>query len=75
MPTFAELVENVENLSKEELETMKKIVERKWTDIRRQEIIDAVEESRKESEEGKTLVLSTPEEIKSYFEKLIADDN
>ncbi|HEX8460722.1 MAG TPA: hypothetical protein VF623_04810 [Segetibacter sp.] len=71
MVTFAELVESVENLSKEEMVEMKRIMERKWMDIREQEIIEAVEEARRESEEGKTVVLSSPQEIKSFFDKMM----
>ena len=71
MVTFAELVESVEHLSKEEMVEMKKIMERKWMAIREQELIDAVEQARRESEEGKTIVLSSAQEIKSYFEKMI----
>jgi len=71
MVTFAELVESVENLSKEEMVEMKRIMERKRMNIREQEIIEAVEEARRESEEGKTVVLSSPQEIKSFFEKMI----
>lgn len=73
MVTFAELVETVEHLSKEETQEIKKIIERKWLNIRQQELIQAVEEARKESVEGKTLVLFSPEEIKSYFEKIMRD--
>lgn len=73
MVTFAELVETVERLSKEETQEIKKIIERKWLDIRQQELIEAVEEARKESKEGKTLVLSSPQEIKSFFEKIMKD--
>jgi len=73
MVTFAELVETVEHLSKEETQEIKKIIERKWLAIRQQELVKSVEEARKESKEGKTLIMSSPEEIKSYFEKIMRD--
>jgi hypothetical protein len=70
MVTFSDIVENVDNLSKDEIEELKEVVQLKWLEIRRREIADAVAEGRKEHEEGKTIVLSSPEEIKNYFLKL-----
>jgi hypothetical protein len=75
MTTFAEIAEKVEELSKDELEELKKIVEVRWIEIRRQEILEAAEEARKEHAEGKTVVLSSPEEIKDYFLKMIHDED
>ena len=71
MPTFAELVDNVVLLSKEEMEEMRRILNRKLISLKEQEILNAVEEAKREQEEGKTIVLSTPEEIKTYFEKML----
>ena len=75
MTTFAEIAEKVEELSKDELEELKKIVEVRWIEIRRQEILEAAEEARREHVEGKTVVLSSPEEIKNYFLKMIHDED
>lgn len=38
----------MDNLSNEEIIELKKVIENKWKSIRQQEIIDAVEEDRKE---------------------------
>ena len=75
MYTLAELTEKVEKLSKEELEELKRIVELRWIELRRQEIFEAAEEARKEHAEGKTVVLSSPEEIKDYFMKMINNED
>ena len=70
MYTLAELTEKVEELSKEELEELKRIVELRWIELRRQEIFEAAEDA-----EGKTVVLSSPEEIKDYFMKMINNED
>jgi hypothetical protein len=75
MITFAEIIEKLDGLSKEELEELKRVVQLKWIEIRRQEILKAAQEARKESAEGKTVVLSTPDEIKKYFMKMIDDED
>lgn len=75
MLTLAELTEKVEALSKDELEELKRVVELRWIELRRQEIFEAAEEARKEHAEGKTVVLSSPEEIKDYFLKMINDED
>lgn len=75
MVTFAELTEKVEVLSKDELEALKRVVELRWIELRRQEIVEAAEEARREHAEGKTVVLSSPEEIKDYFMKMINDED
>ncbi len=69
MPTFAELVDNVVLLSKEEMEEMRRILNRKLISLKEQEILDAAEEAKRDREEGKTIVLSSLEEIKGYFSK------
>jgi len=75
MVTFAELTEKVEALSKDELEELKRVVELRWIELRRQEIFEAAEEARREHVEGKTVVLSSPEEIKDCFMKMINDED
>ena len=75
MLTFAELTEQVHALSKDELEELKRFVELRWIELRRQEIVEAAEEARKEHAEGRTVVLSSPGEIKSYFMKMINDED
>lgn len=69
MVTFAELVETVEHLSEDEIDELREILRKK----KEQELIEAVQEARKESAEGKTIVLSSPEEIKAFFEKMMKD--
>lgn len=71
MITFAELVEKVEHLSEDEMDELREILRKK----KEQELIRVVEEARKESSEGKTVVLSSPEEIKSYFEKMMSNED
>jgi len=70
MVTFAELVEAVEHLSEDERDELSLILGRR----KQAELLKASEEARKESEEGKTVVLSSPEEIKSFFEKIMNDE-
>lgn len=69
MVTFAELVETVEHLSEDEIDELRNILRKK----KEQEVVEAVEAARKESHEGKTIVFSSPEEIKTYFEKIMKD--
>ena len=71
MITFAELVEKVEHLSEDEIEELRDILRRK----NEQKILKAVEEARQESREGKTLAFSSPEEVRSYFEKMMNDED
>lgn len=70
MITFAELVEKVEHLSEDEMDELREILRQK----NEQKILKAVEEARKESCEGKTLVFSSAEEVKFHFEKMINDE-
>lgn len=71
MVTFAELVETVEHLSEDEIDELRVILRKK----KEHEILEAVEKARKESEEGKTISFSSTEEIKSFFEKLMKDED
>lgn len=71
MVTFAELVETVDHLSGDEIDELREILRKK----KEEEIFKAVEDARKESEEGRTIVLSSPEEIKSFFQKMMKDEN
>lgn len=71
MVTFAEVVETIEHLSEDEIDELREILRKK----KEQELIEAVEEARKESEEGKTIVLSSPEEIKAFFGKMMKDED
>ncbi len=71
MPTFSDLVDEVVLLTKEEMEEMRRILNRRLISLREQEILDAIEEAKRDQEEGKTITLSTPEEIKNYFEKML----
>lgn len=64
-------METVEHLSEDEIDELRAILRKK----KEQEILEALEDARKESEEGKTIVLSSPEEIKSFFAKLMNDED
>ncbi len=75
MATFAELVDTLDLLSSDEIQELKRLVEQKWVNIRRKEILEAVKKSRQESDEGTTIVLSSPEEIKGYFSKMMSDED
>lgn len=68
MITFEEIVETVERLSEDERDELGAILRKK----KEEEILKASEEAMKEYEEGKTLSLRSPEEIKSYFNNLVA---
>lgn len=71
MVTFAELVETVEHLSEDERDELGIILRKK----KEQEILKASEEAIKEYEEGKTISLSSPEEITEFFKDLMKDDH
>ncbi|MBA2760998.1 MAG: hypothetical protein H0U39_03380 [Segetibacter sp.] len=74
MPTFSGLVEEVVLLSKEEMEELRGILNKKLVERRRQEILTASEEAMKEYEEGKSISLKTPQEIKKYFTEIFNED-
>jgi hypothetical protein len=71
MITFAELVEKVEHLSEDEMDELREIIRRK----REREILEASNGALKEYEEGKTISLKSPEEIKSFFNEMMNDNN
>lgn len=74
MPTFAEIVEQVEFLNKEELKEIRNVVEERWALINHHELVKAIEQSRKDRAEGKSVILSSPDEIKNWFSKNILSD-
>lgn len=71
MVTFTELVETVEHLSEEEIDELREILRKK----KEQEILKASKEALKEYEEGKTISLKSPEEIKKFFNEMINDNH
>ncbi len=71
MPTFEELVDNVVHLSTEEMEEMRRILNKKLVEKRRQDLYEASEKALKEYKEGKAVSLSTPEEIRKYFTDIL----
>jgi hypothetical protein len=71
MITFAEIVKNVENLSFDELNELQVILQIK----KEKEILAAIEDARKESAEGKTISLSSKEDIKNFLEKLAKNED
>ncbi len=75
MPTFAELVENVDQLSMNEMREMREILDKRLVEKRRQEILDASEQAMKDYEEGKTISLNSPEEMKKFFNDLLNDND
>lgn len=75
MDTFEEIIEKVESFNKEELQKIKNVIEERWTLIKHQELVEAIEEARNERNEGKTIILSSPEEIKNWFSKMIEDED
>ncbi len=75
MYTFEEIIEKVESFNKEELQKIKNVIEERWTLIKHQELVEAIEEARNERNEGKTIILSSPEEIKTWFSKMIDDED
>ncbi len=71
MVTFAELVETVEHLSEDEIDELREILRRK----KEEEILEASKEALKEYKEGKTISLSSPEEIKNFFNNLMNEND
>lgn len=71
MVTFAELVETVEHLSEDEIDELREILRRK----KEEEILEASKEALKEYKEGKTISLSSPEEIKKFFNNLMNEND
>ncbi len=71
MITFAELVEKVEHLSEDEMDDLREVLRRK----KEREILEASNEALKEYEEGKTISLKSPEEIKRFFNEMINDND
>ncbi len=71
MVTFAELVKTVEHLSEDEIDELREILRKK----KEQEILKASKVALKEYEEGKTISLKSPEEIKIFFNEMINDNH
>lgn len=71
MVTFAEIVKTVENLSEDEIDELRAILRKK----KEQEILEASKEALKEYEEGKTISLKSPEEIKKFFNNLVNEND
>ena len=71
MITFAELIETVEHLSEDEIDELREILRKK----KEQEILEASKEALKEYEEGKTISLESPEEIKKFFNEMMNDNH
>lgn len=70
MVTFAELVENIHHFSEDEIEKLREILKNK----KEKEILEASKQALKEYEEGKTISLSSPEEIKKFFINLVNEN-
>ncbi len=69
MVTYSELVDTLDQLTTGEMLELKRILDERWVSIRQDEILAEVATARKESKEGKTLILSSQEEIRKYFSK------
>ena len=74
MVTFSELVDTLEHLSNGEMLELKRILDERWVHIRQEEILAEVAMARKESINGKTLILSSQEDIKKYFSKMMSNE-
>jgi hypothetical protein len=48
MPTFAELVDSVDQLSKEEMEDMRRVLDSRLMSFKEEEILKAVEEAKRD---------------------------
>ena len=59
MVTFSELVDTLDQLTTGEMLELKRILDERWLSIRQEEILAEVAIARKESKEGKTLILSS----------------
>ena len=75
MVTFSELVDTLDNLTTGEMLELKRILDERWLSIRQEEILAEVAIVRKESIEGKTLILSSQEDIKKYFSKMMSNED
>ena len=75
MVTFSEIVDTLEHLSNGEMLDIKRILDERLVSIRQEEILVEVAIARKESKEGKTLILSSQEEIKAYFSKMMNNED
>ena len=75
MVTFSELVDTLDQLTTGEILELKRILDERWVSIRQEEILAEVAIARKESKEGKTSILSTPEDIKVYFSKMMSNED
>ncbi|MCY7423207.1 MAG: hypothetical protein LH478_15850 [Chitinophagaceae bacterium] len=54
---------------------LKRILDKRWVNIRQEEILAEVASARKESIEGKTLILSSQEDIREYFSKMMSNED
>ena len=75
MVTFSELVDTLDQLTTGEMLELKRILDERWLSIRQEEILAEVAIVRKESIEGKTLILSSQEDIKKYFSKMMSNED
>ena len=75
MVSFAEIVKTVDHLSEEEIAQLREILRKKAIEKKEQEILRASEEAMREYEEGKTISVQSPEELKNFFNKLMNEAN
>lgn len=73
MSTIVKMEEFLEGLSIEKLQDLQQVVRNKIISKREQEILQAAKEAQKEHEEGKTISLSSPEEIIKFFNDLMKE--
>jgi ribosomal protein L9 len=67
MTTFTEIVSNVNSFSDEELKQIELAIKKEKAQRQIEEILEAAKIAKQESEEGKTFIASTPEEIIEWF--------
>ncbi|HEX5152435.1 MAG TPA: hypothetical protein VFW07_13390 [Parafilimonas sp.] len=68
---LTDLAKELHNLSDEEIEQFELAIKKEKASRRINEILEAAKQARKEHEEGKTYVASTPEEIIQWFKDVM----
>ena len=74
MTRFSNIVESIDTLDKNELKEVKRYLDEKLLMIKHKELVEAVEQARKDRAEGKAITLASPEEIKNWFTKMIENN-
>ncbi len=70
-----DFAKELHNLSDEEIEQFELALRKEKASRKINEILEAAKEARKEHEEGKTYVASTPEEIIQWFKDVMDEED